>query len=80
MKWTLANGYILDENGKMVCVLPDDADKQTVSIILAIPKILEAMLSFVEQTDVGRLRARRCYNDFKQIIDELKLKNVYEGS
>ena len=74
MKWNYANGYILDGQGKMVCVLPDNPDPSLIKILTSVPEILNTMLFFVVNIEGNSFKAKKCYNKFKKLVDELDIE------
>lgn len=71
MKWQRQGNYIHNDEGVIVAILPDNPDEEAVTLILKAPKMLESMKEFLDQTDSGKLPAKRMYNTFKNIIEDL---------
>lgn len=71
MNWKRSNGYIVDEHGNMVCVIPESTDENVVKTLLATPEILNSVAEFVRGVENNTFKARKCYNKLKQILDEI---------
>lgn len=71
MRWTLRNNYIADEDGNIVCILPERYSDSYAQIILKSPMMLEAINQYIEKTDSGRYPAKKLYNKFKNIVEDI---------
>jgi hypothetical protein len=53
MKWKLEKGYIADNDGNIVCIIPSNPDYQNIQIILHTPEMLELISEYVTTADNG---------------------------
>lgn len=72
MRWKINfNGYIEDDEGNIVLVIPKDADPKDIELAINAPAMFQTMLDFCDDVENGGLRAKKHYAKFKNIRDKI---------
>jgi hypothetical protein len=72
MKWQRNGNFIQDEDGQTVVILPISPNEAYIQSILKLPKIISLMQEYIRETDRGSLPAKRMYNKFKSVVEEIQ--------
>lgn len=71
MKWSLDKDFVEDENFNVICFLPEGASRKAKKLIEKAPEMYEALFGYITTADEGSLPARKMYNHFKDILDDI---------
>jgi hypothetical protein len=71
MKWQEESNMVTDENGRLVCMFPDDADKQEKVLVKRAPEMFQAINEYVDTIESGEYAGKKTFNKFKSLLDKI---------
>jgi len=71
MNWIKKGDYIYDENMDIVAILPTNYDETHANVIVSAPKMLEAMIEYIERIESGSQPTKKSFDKFKAIVSRI---------
>lgn len=73
MKWKInIEGYVMDENGATVCVIPKNVDERYTSLIKYAPEMFDAIIEFLDGFEsTSPRKPKKHFDRFQKIRDNI---------
>ena len=72
MKWKInLEGYVIDEDGAIVCAIPRNADERYHSLIKYAPDMFDAIVEFLDGFETNKRTPKKYFDRFQRIRDNI---------